>query len=175
MEPGNTRMRARHLAVSVGLAACAGAQANHSSSSSFQLTVHLPYAQAAPLFGAFAEQKWAPDWKPAFIYPLPPADQEGAVFRVEHGQHSSVWITSVFDLKAGHIQYVYVLTGLLITRIDIRLKPEAAGETGVLVTYERTALDPAADDHLKHFAEGDSRAGPEWQAQLDAYAAKVKR
>jgi hypothetical protein len=173
VEPANARMRLRHLALSAALAAGAAAQSNHTTSS-FRLTVGLPYAQAAPLFGAIAEQKWAPDWKPHFVYPSPPADQEGAVFQVEHGSHSSIWMTTIFDLAAGHIQYVYVLDGLLVTRIDIRLRAEAASETDVRVTYERTALDPAAEEHLKHLAEGDSRAGAEWQAQLDVYAAKVK-
>jgi hypothetical protein len=166
-------MRPDRLVLSLGLAACAAAQSNHARTS-FRLSVHLPYAEAAPLFGALAEQKWSPDWKPQFIYPIPAADQEGAVFKVEHGPHSSTWMTTVFDLAGGHIQYVYVLNGVLITRIDLRLSANTPHETGVLVTYERTALDPAAEEHLKRLAEGDSKAGPEWQAQLDAYAAKVK-
>lgn len=166
-------MRPDGFALTLGLAACAAAQPNHSRVS-FHLSVHLPFAQAAPLFGALAEQKWSPDWNPHFLYPIPPADQEGAVFKVEHGLHSSIWMTTVFDLDHGHIQYVYVLNGILITRIDIRLSADAPAQTGVLVTYERTALDPAAEEHLKHLAEADSKAGPEWQAQLDAYAAKLK-
>lgn len=141
----------------------------------FHISVNLPYAEAAPLFGAWAEQKWAPDWKPQFIYPSPPADREGAVFKVEHGSYSSIWITSVFDLANGHIQYVYLLNMALMTRIDIHLKSEAASRTAVSVIYERTALDPAANEHATHMATSDSQQAPKWQAALDAYAAKQSR
>jgi hypothetical protein len=171
----NVRIAAGVMAVSQAVAggqsrAFAGAR----SRAVFQVMVHLPYARAAPLFGAWAEQQWAPDWKPQFVYPTPPADEPGAVFKVEHGSHSSIWMTSIFDLESGHIQYVNVLDDVLITRIDIVVRAKGVSETGVSVTYERTALNAAAEEHLKHFAEGDSRAGAEWQKQLDTYVAKVK-
>ena len=139
----------------------------------FRVTVHLPYAQAAPLFGAWAEQKWAPDWKPQFIYPTPAVDQEGAVFKVEHGSHASIWVTTVFDLPGGHVQYVYILNQLLITRIDIRMRKEDSMQTGVSVVYERTALDPAANAHVQALAKIDSTQAAEWQTALDKYAARV--
>jgi hypothetical protein len=140
----------------------------------FHVTVHLPYADAAPLFGAWQEQKWSPDWKPLFLYPSPAADREGAVFRVEHGSHSSVWVTADFDLDAGHIQYVYVLNELMLTRIEIHLRKQGESSSEASIVYERTALDPSANQHVQTMAEHDSRQGPEWQAALDAYAAKIK-
>jgi hypothetical protein len=140
----------------------------------FQVTVHLPYAQAAPLFGAWKEQEWSPDWKPQFLYPTPPADRPGAVFKVEHGSHSSVWVTADFDLEAGHIQHVYVLNNLLLTRIDIHLRKQDDDATVVTVVYERTALDAFANERVKTMAEHDSKQAPEWQSALDAYAAKLK-
>jgi hypothetical protein len=139
----------------------------------FQVTVHLPYAQAAPLFGAWKEQEWSPDWKPQFLYPSPPADRAGSVFKVEHGSHSSVWVTADFDLDAGHVQYVYVLNNLLLTRIDIHLHKEGENAAAASIVYERTALDPSANEQVRAMAEHDSKQAPEWQAALDAYALKV--
>jgi hypothetical protein len=140
----------------------------------FQVTVHLPYAEAAPLFGAWEEQKWSPDWKPRFLYPGPAADRPGAVFKVEHGSHSSVWVTADFDLEAGHIQYVYVLNDLLVTRIDIHLRKQDDNATVVTVVYERTALDSSANERVQTMAAHDAKQAPEWQSALDAYAAKLK-
>jgi hypothetical protein len=154
--------------------ACYGQSNLNHSRVEFHLTVNLPYAEAAPLFGALAEQKWAPDWRPRFLYPEPPADQEGAVFKVEHGAHSSIWVTSRFDLAAGRIQYVYLLDRILVTRIDLSLSRNGADRTDVSVVYERTALDPGANEHIETLAKHDAEAGPEWQAQLNAYAAKLK-
>jgi hypothetical protein len=142
----------------------------------FRFTVDLTYAMAAPLFGAWAEQKWAPDWKPQFLYPNPPEDREGAVFRVESGpSHSAVWMTTVFDLAAGHVQHVYVLNHAVMTRIDIHLAKNGETKTDVAVAYEWTALDPAANQHVKHLAatEGETTAR-EWRDAINAYGARVK-
>jgi len=135
----------------------------------FRFTVDVPYDTAAPLFGALAEQKWAPGWKPQFLYPAPPADQEGAVFQVEHGSHTSAWVTTVFDLPGGHVQYVAIIDHLLLTRIDIRLARNA-GKTDVAVAYERTALEAGANDHVRALAKSDAVQGPEWKGQIEAYA-----
>jgi len=144
------------------------------SSTEFHFTVDLPYHHAAPLFGAWAEQKWASDWKPEFLFPSPPADQEGSVFRVQKGEHPSIWVNTVFDLPAGRVQYVYVLGELLVTRIDIRIKKSGDQKTDVSVTYERTALDQSANHHVQALAKEDAGSADEWQKTINAYGEKLK-
>ncbi len=107
----------------------------------FRFSVNLAYERAFPLFGAWAEKQWAPDWNPQFVYPNPPADREGAVFRVNHGSHSSVWIMTRFDSAAGRVQYALLINNLVMTRIDIEVKRNGPSQTGVSVVYEWTALD----------------------------------
>ena len=124
----------------------------------FHFVADAPFEQVAPLFGANEERKWAADWNPQFIYPTPAHDQPGMVFRVAHGDHSSVWVNTAFDLAAGHIQYAYVLNDAMATLIDIHLTRESAQKTGVTVVYERTALMPEANEHVQHFAKGDAKA-----------------
>jgi len=76
----------------------------------FGLIVHLPYAEAAPLFGPEGERAWAgKHWDPQFIYPKPARDVEGAVFTVKHEAFSAVWVNTVFDVEARHFQYVYFI------------------------------------------------------------------
>ncbi|MFZ0313095.1 MAG: hypothetical protein WAL85_10355 [Candidatus Korobacteraceae bacterium] len=140
----------------------------------FHFVVNAPFEQAAPLFGANAERKWAPDWNPQFIYPTPAHDQPGMVFRVEHPGHSAVWINTAFDLAAGHIQYTYVLNDAMATLIDIHLTRDSAQKTGVTVLYERTALIPEANEHVQHFAKGDEKAGKEWEEAINGYFAKLR-
>ncbi len=103
--------------------------------------MNAPFEQAAPLFGANEERKWAPEWNPQFIYPVPAHDQQGMVFRVEHGDHSAVWINTAFDLAAGHIQYTYVLNDAMATLIDIHLTRDSAQKTGVTVALRTHRLD----------------------------------
>jgi hypothetical protein len=140
----------------------------------FHFVADAPFEQTAPLFGANEERKWAPDWNPQFIYPIPAHDQPGMVFRIEHGDHSSVWVNTAFDLAAGHIQYTYVLNDAMATLIDIHLTRDSAQKTGVTVVCERTALIPEANEHVQHFAKGDEKAGKEWEAAINGYFAKLR-
>jgi len=139
----------------------------------FHFTADLAYPLAAPLFGALAEQKWADDWKPVFLYPDPPADQEGSVFRVERPGYSSVWTTTVFDLPGGHIQYLLVINNVILTRIDIRLATNGTDKTGVSVLYERTAIDPKFNDQVTALAKKDAGRADEWRDAINAYGARL--
>ncbi len=144
------------------------------TSTDFHFTVDLPYDEAAPLFGAWEERKWAPGWNPEFVYPSPAADQEGAVFGVQKGAHPSLWINTIFDLAAGHVQYAYALADLLVTRIDIRIKSNGLDRTDVAVNYQRTALTPSANDHVQSLAKEDAISGEEWRRLINAYGATLK-
>ena len=139
-------------------------------SNSFSFTVNAAMHDAAPLFGAEGERVWAgDDWNPQFVFPVPARDVEGAVFTVRHGEHTAVWVNTLFDLKGGHMQYVYVLADLLATTIDVRLHPIDAAHTGVDVTYVRTALRPEADQHVLSLGKHDSKQGKEWADGINAY------
>ena len=140
----------------------------------FNFTVNASFEQIVPLFGANEERKWALDWDPQFVYPNPAHDQPGMVFKVAHGQISSVWVNTAFDLAAGHIQYAYVLNDAMATLIDIHATRQGPNQTAVTVVYERTALIPAANEHLQHFAKGDASAGKEWSDALNGYFAKSR-
>ena len=148
----------------------------------FDFTIHAPYKVAAPHCGADAERAWAgPDWNPKFLYPPHDAsakDVPGAVFTIKHGHnHHAAWINTAFDLDTGHIQYVYVLGDVMVTLIDIHLAPieaDGAPATRVKVAYERTALSPEANDHVRQFAESDRKSGPHWQSDFDSYFAQQK-
>jgi len=139
--------------------------------SQFEFVAHGSYAQVFPLFGAAKERAWAgKDWDPTFIYPKPPNDVEGAVFTIQHGHATTVpWVNTAFDMKSGHVQYVYVIPDMLITLIDIHIAPQDSQNTKVDVVYERTALTAGGNDRVRRMAESDRRAGAEWAQQINGY------
>jgi hypothetical protein len=145
--------------------------------SEFEFTVHAPYKTVAPLFGPQAEAAWAGhDWNPVFLYPQPARDIKGSVFTVQHGAHRSVWVTTAYDLEAGHIQYVYVMDDVVSTLIDIHLsQPEEGNATTVKVAYERTALRPEANGHVNSMGASDGKMGKEWEAGMDGYLTSLKK
>lgn len=139
-------------------------------SNSFAFTVEAPLKDAAPLFGPEGERVWAgDDWNPQFVFPVPARDVEGAVFTVRHGEHTAVWINTLFDVKSGRMQYVYVLADLLVTTIDVRLHSLDAGHTKVDVTYLRTALRPEANSHVVALGEHDREQAKVWEGAIHSY------
>ncbi len=138
----------------------------------FSFTVDAPFDQVMPLFGANEERKWSAGWNPQFVYPMPAHDRPGMVFTVAHGQFTSSWVNTAFDLAAGHVQYAYVLNDAMAVLIDIHATRQDANHTAVTVVYERTALMAEANEHVQHFAKGDAGAGKEWGDAMNAYFAK---
>lgn len=134
----------------------------------FAFTVNAAYDQVAPLFGADTERLWAEGWNPQFVYPQPAHDQAGAVFTLVGG-HSSVWINTIYDLEHGHVQYACFAGEKMATLIDIRIEKLMNTSTKVDVTYERTALQANANEHVNHLADDDKNKGPEWEAAIRAY------
>jgi hypothetical protein len=151
------------------------AQALAHVSSSFSFIVNASMRNAAPLFGPEGERAWAGDnWNPHFLFPAPARDIEGAIFTVQHGEHSALWINTIFDLEGGRMQYVYVLADLLATTIDVHLNPVDAQHTKVDVTYTRTALRPEANEHVAAMSKHDQKQAPEWEHSINAYLSKQK-
>ena len=141
----------------------------------FDIVVHLPYAEAAPLFGPEGERPWAgKHWDPQFLYPQPAHDEEGAVFTVHHGSVTAVWVNTLFDLESRHFQYVYFIPDIMVTTIDVRFTSVDANSTSVHVVYTRTALTPEGNNHVTTFTATDKSAAHDWQQSIDTYLASRK-
>jgi hypothetical protein len=139
-------------------------------SNSFHFLVHAPLSSAAPLFGPDGERAWAgDDWNPQFLYPLPGKDIQGAVFTVQHGHHKSVWINTLFDLAGGKMQYVSIVTDVMVSTVDVRLTSVDPSTTSVEVTYVRTALDASANEEVQALGQSDRQKGPDWQETIETY------
>ena len=139
----------------------------------FSFTAHAAMERVWPLFGADKERAWAPGWDPRFLYPQPASDERGMVFTAAHDHLSSIWVNTDFDTRNGRVQYVYVIPGVLVTVITLKLKSEE-NQTRVEVQYDRTALRAEADDHVREMARQDRKAGPDWEKQINQYLEKRK-
>jgi len=134
----------------------------------FAFTVSAPFETVAPLFGADKERLWADGWNPQFVHPQPANDEAGAVFTIKTG-HSSVWINTIYDLTRGQVQYACFAGESMVTLIDIRIERIGSDKTKAVVVYERTALQPEANDHVNRLADDDKAKGPEWEAAFRTY------
>jgi hypothetical protein len=145
------------------------------TSTSFDVTIRLPLAETAPLFGPEGERQWAgKHWDPQFIHPQPAHDEAGAVFTVKHGPFSAVWVITQFDVAARHFQYAYFIPDIMATTIDVRFTALDATTTHVNVVYARTAVTTAGNEHVAAMTEDDRRSGKDWQEAIDQYLAARK-
>lgn len=136
----------------------------------FDFVANAPLDRVFPLFGAAGERAWAEDWDPQFVWPADGEDREGMVFQVDHNGRTATWVNAAFDREANRIQYVYILPEVVATTITLRLTPHRE-VTHVAVRYERTALSADADAVVRRMADQDSKAGPEWEAQINRFFA----
>jgi hypothetical protein len=79
-----------------------------------------------------------------------------------------VWVNTALDRTARRIQYVYVIAGVLVTVITLKLTP-LGRSTSIEVIYERTALAAAANGLVQDMAANDRVAGKEWSRQINAH------
>ena len=91
------------------------------------------------------------------------------VFTVAHGPMNSVWVNTAFNAATGRVQYVYVIPDALATLIDIQVTARDSATTNVTVAYERTALSPDANDHVRAQGDHDRGQGPQWQTAITDY------
>jgi hypothetical protein len=139
----------------------------------FELTVRAPYDVAFPLFGANGERSWAgADWDPQFVYPSAAADIQGTVFTIKHGPHQATWVNTAYDATGRHIQYVYFITDVMMTTIDLTFVPLDSGGTKVSLVYERTALSLAANEQVRQFGAADRGRGADWEKAINGYLEK---
>ena len=142
----------------------------------FDLTVRLPYAETAPLFGPEGERAWAGKrWNPQFLYPPTPHDEQGAVFTVQHGPVTATWVNALLDLDARHLIYAYFMPGIMVTTIDVRFTPANPTTTKVHVVYTRTALTPEGNNHVTTFTTTDKTAAQNWQQAINEYLASPNK
>lgn len=134
-----------------------------------RFTVALPAESAYKLFTPEGERTWADGWSPA--YPLEGADADdtapGTVFETSvHGHALTTWI--VLDRSPGRsVRYARVTPGSRAGTVAVSLEPRGES-TEVAVTYELTALSPAARDELMSFAEAYPAFLESWRTAIAA-------
>ena len=136
---------------------------------SFQFVITVPLHRAAPLFGPEGERCWAGQhWNPEFLYPHPGKDVQGAVFTIQQGSRTTVWVNTLFDLDGGRMQYVSFIPGTVVSTVDVQLTALDPSSTSVEVTYVRTALDVVANSEVQTMGRMDRENGPHWQQAIES-------
>src|SRR5262245_57532848 len=90
-----------------------------SAERSFTITLLAPPDKAFLAFGPVEEQKWAPEWRPTFLYQEGPAGHPTfAVFTAVRAGDQATWVMSHYDRPGHTVQYVNTVPGKMVTVIN---------------------------------------------------------
>ena len=126
-----------------------------------------------PLFNPIEEQKWAPVFKPHFIYPSDNLVQEGMSFKTAgHGDEPEyLWIITKYNLESHLVQYL-VSTANRYWTISVECK-EYEGDskqTSAKITYSYFALtEKGVELNIKHLDKIYSNSLIDWEEAINSY------
>ena len=129
-----------------------------------RIEVGLPPGEAFRLFTPRGEQDWAHGWHPHFPAPAPDDAEPGTVFETRaHGQHT-IWLVTSCE-PGKRISYARVTPGDQAGTVTVTISPSGGrGQVSdVEVTYQLTALTPAAAHELAAFADRYPAYLQSWQ------------
>jgi hypothetical protein len=121
------------------------------------IQVPLPVGTAFLLFTPNGERTWAHGWDPRFPDPAADETAPGTVFETSHGGRESTWI--VVRCEPGcSIEYATATPGQRCGLVSVVCEPSGirgpeGGATTATVSYDLTALSPAAQLELDGFAK----------------------
>ena len=132
-----------------------------------RIQVGLPAAEAFRLFTPRGEQAWEPGWQPRFPALVPDDTEPGTVFETDaRGQHT-VWLVTGRD-PGRRICYARVTPGEQAGLVTVTITA-AGGSSEVEVSYQLTALSPAAGHQLREFADRYPAYLQSWQDAITAW------
>jgi hypothetical protein len=118
------------------------------------------------------ERAWAPGWDP--VYAAAPEDGTalGTVF-VTHGHaHDTVWV--VVDRTERSMRYARVSPDVQAGTVNVQCLADGQA-TRAEITYDLTALRPAAQAALQQFADGYDNFLKEWERLIATALAREPR
>jgi hypothetical protein len=130
-----------------------------------------------PLFGAFEERKWDPDWHPVLVYVDRDTIEEGTTFKTAShgfGEPDYIWRINKYEPEAGLIQYLVTCPNRYWT-ITIKCRELARSKTQATVTYSFIGLN-AMGNHLdKHsLARLYEHHLRDWEQAINSFLSKSK-
>jgi hypothetical protein len=112
------------------------------------LVLPLPLTEAFPLFTAEGERGWVPGWEPQYLHPPRPSNDQGTVFRTDHGGEETFWIVLRYEPSRGVAEYGRFTPGSRLGTVSVECTELELSRTRVQVTYALTAISDEGRDAL---------------------------
>ena len=128
--------------------------------------VPLEPERAIGLFTAEGERRWVPGWEPRYPEPEARDTDPGTVFLTRGEAGDVVWVVTA--ATGSGVRYARLDPRGIAGTVEVVCGAAGEGATTVEVTYQLTALEPAARAELGRFAAGYRDYLESWREAIDA-------
>lgn len=121
-----------------------------------------------PLFSPEGEREWIKEWDPRPVFPETIEFRRDTIFRQGDGNNEALWTIIDADWQAHRAEYVRMAPGSHAAHIVVRVDPDGAECSHVVVSYTVTAWGERGASLLDSFSENGYAAKMQsWQRQIE--------
>lgn len=123
-----------------------------------------------PLYCPVRETEWAPGWDPVSVFSNSGIVEKDCIFVTSDKDLESIWVVTVHDPEAWHVEMIKVTPGVTVCKLEIQLIPVDRSHTQAKVTYSYTSLGEAGDRFLEGFTEAYYKGFMvDWEQAMNHY------
>jgi len=119
----------------------------------YEQTINGPIGKIMPLYCPVRELDWCENWAPKEVYSNSGLVEKDAIFITTHGDVDVVWVVTDYDIETGHVEMIYHVLGVLVTKLEIQVKPITEDKTKAVLIYSKTSLSEMGDKVLEYFTK----------------------
>jgi hypothetical protein len=125
----------------------------HRISHTYEQTINGSIKEIMPLYCPVREMDWCENWSPKAVYSNSGLVEKDCIFITSHGETDIVWIVTDYDIEKGHVEMVYLVPEVLVTKLEIQLTPITEDMTKALITYSKSSLSEMGNKVLEEFTK----------------------
>lgn len=119
----------------------------------YKQTINGAIKKIMPLYCPVKELDWCENWAPKAVYSNSGLVEKDCVFITSHEETDIVWIVTDYDIEKGHVEMVYHVPGVQVTKLEIQVTPITEDKAKALLTYTKTSLSELGNKDLEEFTE----------------------
>ena len=136
----------------------------------YEQTIKGSIAEIMPLYCPVREVEWCESWAPSTVYSNSGLVEKDCLFITKHGKVDVVWIVTDYDITSGHVEMIYHIPGVMVTKLEIQVEPIAEATTKAVITYSKTAISEEGKEVIKGFTkESFSIMMNAWEKAMNHY------
>jgi hypothetical protein len=136
----------------------------------YEQTINGTKKDIMPLYCPVKELDWCENWNPKTVYSNSGLVEKDCVFITSHGETDIIWIVTDYDIEKGHLEMIYHMPGVIVTKLEIQLKPITEEMTKAILTYSITSLSELGNKVLEEFTkENYNIMMDSWEKAMNHY------